>query len=215
MRARQRGCVGEVWSRPAPVESCLRSARAYFGHIVSHWALPHWWLTLSFFFDRLFCYLLNFHYLACNAACRSFERVPSTIEPRRSPVARARTNGACVALLPVVEIVLVAVSSLKDSSSGVNWIDHKVVSQSSALSRVYALSEIFTTLTTAGLTGWQSAFKRRLQRWLTLSDCTDRSREGVPCSGIQYGSQIWMRKHVERLPAQHMATAIETAAEPV
>ena len=69
-----------------------------------------------------------------------------------------------------------AVSSLKDSSSGVNWIDHKVVSQSSALSRVYALSEIFTTLTTAGLTGWQSAFKRRLQRWLTLSYCTDRSR---------------------------------------
>ena len=65
------------------------------------------------------------------------------IESRRSPVARARTNGACVALLPVVEIVLVAVSSLKDSSSGVNWIDHKVVSQSSALSRVYALSEIF------------------------------------------------------------------------
>ena len=181
----------------------------------AHWALPHWCVTVSFFFDRLFCYLLNFHYLACNAACRSFERVPSMTEPRRSPVARARTNGACVALLPVVEIVLVAVSSLKDSSSGVNWIDHKVASQSSALSRVYALSEIFTTLTTAGLTGWQSAFEGRLQRWRTLSDCTGRSREGVPCSVIQYGSQIWMRKHVERLPAQHMATTIEPAAEPV
>ena len=77
------------------------------------------------------------------------------------------------------------------------------------------LSVTSGTLTTAGLTGWQSAFKRRLQRWLTLSDCTDRSREGVPCSVIQYGSQIWMRKHVERLPAQHMATTIEPAAEPV
>ena len=117
---------------------------------------------------------------------------------REGWVAVGRNNGGGDVLLRVAKIVLVAVSSLKDSSSGVNWIDHKVVSQSSALSRVYALSKIFTTLTTAGLTGWQSAFKRRLQRWLTLSDCTDRSREGVPCSGIQYGSQIWMRKHAWR-----------------
>ena len=56
-----------------------------------------------------------------------------------SAVARARMNGACVTLLPVIKVVLMVFSSLKDSPSRVKWIDHKAAAFSVAPTGVNAL----------------------------------------------------------------------------